>query len=74
MRPSKLKLDEKQKRLVFLIDFLFNVQNILLQDWKFANKIFFCYVKNPFSYYISFQIGMYKQMIIKNVLLWKSKD
>ena len=63
MRPCKLKLNEKQKRCIFLIDFFFffsNGQNLLLQNWKFSNENIFRYVKNPASYHISFQIGMCK--------------
>ena len=33
MRPPKLKLIEKQKRLVFPVEFLFSGQNLLLQHW-----------------------------------------
>ena len=39
MRPCKLKLNEKQKRLVLLNEFIFNEQNLLLQHWKFFNKL-----------------------------------
>ena len=60
MRPCKLKLNEKQKRLVFLIGFFFNEQNLLLQNWKFSHKNIFRYVKSPASCHISFQIGMCK--------------
>ena len=60
MRPCELKLNEKQQRLSFLIKFLFNRQYLLLQNWKFSNKNVFRYVKNPFSFHISFQIGMCK--------------
>ena len=52
MRPCKLKLNEKQKRLSFLIELFFNEQKLLLQNWKFSNKNVFCYVKNPFSCHI----------------------
>ena len=60
MRPCKLKVNEKQKRLSLLIEFLLSGQNLLLQHWKFYNKNFVCYVKNPFSCHISFQIEMCK--------------
>ena len=39
MRPCKLKFNEKQKRLSFLIKFFFNGQNLLLQNWKFSTKM-----------------------------------
>ena len=37
MKPSKLKLNEKQKRLSFLKFFLVD-KNLRLQHWKFSNK------------------------------------
>ena len=67
MRPHKLKLNEKQKRLVFFNEFIFNGQNLLLYHWKFSNKNFFRYVNTPFSGHISFLIGMSKRIIVKNV-------
>ena len=54
MRPRKLKLNKKQKRLSFLIECFLNGQILLWQNWKFSNQIFFRYVKNPFSCHISF--------------------
>ena len=59
--PCKLKLNQKQKRLYYIIiEFFFRGPNLLLQDWKFSNKNFSRYVKNPFSCRISFQIRMCK--------------
>ena len=60
MRPYKLKLNQKQKRLYILIESFFSGQNRLLQHWKFSNKNFFRYIENPFSCHIIFQIGMSK--------------
>ena len=40
MRPCKLKLNEKQKRLSLLIDFILSEKDLLLQHWKFSNKNF----------------------------------
>ena len=48
MRPCKLKLNDKPKRLVFLNEFIFNGQNLLLQHWKFSNKNFVHYVEPSF--------------------------
>ena len=53
MRPSKLKLNEKQRRLVFLIKFIFSEENLL----------FFLHVKNLFSCYISFENGIYVHLM-----------
>ena len=35
MSPCKLKLNEKQKRLEFLNEIIFDGQNFLFQRWKF---------------------------------------
>ena len=40
MRPCKLKLNEKQKRLVFLNEFIFNGQNLLLQQLEIFQQKF----------------------------------
>ena len=49
MRPSKLKLNDKQKMLVFLFKFLyFSWRYLLLQHWTFADKSFCRYFGNLF--------------------------
>ena len=50
------------------MEFFFIGQNLLLQNWKFSNKNFSRYVKNPFSCHISFQIGSSKWIFVKNFI------
>ena len=55
--PLKLNKEENE---TLLLEFLLSGQNVHLQHWKFSIKHFVRYVKKPFSYHISFQIGMCK--------------
>ena len=44
MRPCKLKLNEKQRRLSLIIEFILSGESLVLQHWKFSNKSFVRYV------------------------------
>ena len=72
MRPSKLKLNEKQKGFRVLIGFLFTGQSLLLQHWKFAKENFFVMLRTLFPIKICIQIGICKQVIIKNFHRFRS--
>ena len=64
MRPCKLKLNQKPKRLYILIEFFFSEQNLLLQHWKFFNKNVSHYVKNLVSCHSDWNvlINLYKKI------------
>ena len=59
MRPYKLTLNEKEKRLSILIEF-FLMDKIYFCNIKNFLTNFVRYVKNSFSRHISFLIGIYK--------------